>query len=196
MTLPKDPKARKETPIFRGLFCYFPDALAEVARVSFVGNEQHNPGEPMHWAKEKSTDEPDAMLRHMLDEAAEPGGKDTDGLRHLAKVAWRALAQLQRAIEAEAGDIQAASPWPPPAPKPPPVPDVVPTGSESEWISAEALSGLLSVGEAVEARHRDHTPWLPGVIEDVNAADLKAPYHVRYAGALYWKSPVNVRVRK
>ncbi len=87
VTLPKDPKARKETPIFRGLFRYFPDALAEVAHVSFVGNEQHNPGEPMHWAKEKSTDEPDALLRHMLDLACEPAGHDVDGLRHAAR--WR-----------------------------------------------------------------------------------------------------------
>jgi hypothetical protein len=109
VTLPKDPKIRKETPIFRGLFCYFPDALAEVAHVSYVGNEQHNPGEPMHWAKEKSTDEPDALLRHLLDEAADPGGKDTDGLRHLAKVAWRALALLQRAIESEAHEAREES---------------------------------------------------------------------------------------
>lgn len=131
--LPKEPKARKAIPLFRGLFQYFPDALAAVAEVSRVGNEQHSPGQPMHWAKEKSTDEPDALLRHMLDLACEPSGVDTDGLRHSAKIAWRALALLQRELEAEAGDIQAASPWPPP------IPDVVQTGSESEWISAEGL---------------------------------------------------------
>lgn len=81
----------------RGLLDYFPDACAEVAHVSFVANEQHNPGEPMHWAKEKSTDEADALMRHLV----ERGTLDDDGLRHSAKVAWRALALLQREIEAE-----------------------------------------------------------------------------------------------
>jgi hypothetical protein len=66
--------------------------------LSRVANEQHNPGEPMHWAKEKSTDEADAMLRHQLD----AGRIDGDGIRHSAKVAWRALAQLQRELEGEA----------------------------------------------------------------------------------------------
>lgn len=88
---------RKERPLFRGLVKYFPDALMEVAHVSYVGNEQHNPGQPVHWAKEKSTDEGDALLRHLL----EAGTLDTDGVRHSAKVAWRALALLQREIEGE-----------------------------------------------------------------------------------------------
>lgn len=90
-------KERKERPITRGVLDYFPDAILEVANVSFVGNEQHNPGEPLHWAKEKSTDEADCIVRHLLDR----GTRDTDGLRHSAKVAWRALALLQREIEAE-----------------------------------------------------------------------------------------------
>lgn len=76
---------------------YFSDALLEVAFCSFKGNEQHNPGQPLHWAKEKSTDEHDALVRHLL--AA--GTVDTDGVRHSAKVAWRALAALQREIERE-----------------------------------------------------------------------------------------------
>ena len=104
MTLTKDAGERKERPIARGVLDYFPDALAEVAHVSFVANEQHNPGEPMHWAKEKSTDEADALVRHLL----ERGTMDTDGLRHSAKVAWRALALLQREIDAE----QEAQPGP------------------------------------------------------------------------------------
>jgi hypothetical protein len=86
--------------MYQGLLAYFPDALEEVSHVSFVGNEQHNPGQPLHWAKEKSTDESDCIIRHLKDHAK--GKKfDTDGLRHLAKVAWRALANLQREIEAE-----------------------------------------------------------------------------------------------
>jgi hypothetical protein len=68
-----------------------------VAYCSLVGNRQHNPGQPLHWAKEKSTDEADALVRHLL----ERGTVDTDGVRHSAKVAWRSLALLQREIEAE-----------------------------------------------------------------------------------------------
>jgi hypothetical protein len=92
-----DPKQRKTYPIATGVLDYFPDALAEVAHVSYVGNQQHNPGQPLHWAKEKSTDEPDALMRHLI----QRGTIDTDGIRHSAKVAWRALALLQREIEAE-----------------------------------------------------------------------------------------------
>jgi hypothetical protein len=95
--LPKDAAERKALPIASGVLDYFPDALAEVARVSKIGNDQHNPGEPLHWAKEKSTDEADALVRHLL----ERGTIDTDGTRHSAKVAWRALALLQRELDAE-----------------------------------------------------------------------------------------------
>lgn len=95
--IPKDRQARKERPIARGVLDYFPDAIAEVAYVSFIGNEQHNPGQPMHWSKHLSPDEADALMRHLL----ERGKIDTDGTRHSAKVAWRALAMLQREIDAE-----------------------------------------------------------------------------------------------
>jgi hypothetical protein len=95
-----DRKTRKSQPVFSGLLAYFPDAVAEVASVSFVGNEQHNPGEPLHWDRSKSTDEYDACARHLLDRAA--GSRyDTDGTRHMAKVAWRALAALQKELEHE-----------------------------------------------------------------------------------------------
>jgi hypothetical protein len=90
---------RKALPITSGVLDYFPDALLEVAECSRVGNDQHNPGQPLHWAKEKSTDEADALVRHLLDR----GKRDADGVRHSAKVAWRALAMLQREIEAETG---------------------------------------------------------------------------------------------
>jgi Domain of unknown function (DUF5664) len=89
--LPTDPAARKNIPLFRGLFKYFPDALCEVAELSRIGNEQHNPGQEMHWAKGKSTDHGDCLLRHQID----VGTFDTDGVRHATKIAWRALAQLQ-----------------------------------------------------------------------------------------------------
>jgi hypothetical protein len=104
MTLPTDAKDRKNAPMAHGLLDYFPDALAAVAGVSRVGNEQHNPGHPMHWAKHLSTDHPDCIIRHLVDR----GCRDTDGLRHSAKVAWRALALLQMEIEAEQEGFQSA----------------------------------------------------------------------------------------
>jgi len=95
--VPIDAKARKSIPLATGVLDYFPDALLAVAELSRIGNEQHNPGEPLHWAKEKSTDEADALMRHLVDR----GKLDTDGVRHSTKVAWRALALLQREIDAE-----------------------------------------------------------------------------------------------
>lgn len=92
-----DPKERKTYPIATGLLDYFPEALTEVAHVSYVGNQQHNPGQPLHWDRTKSTDEADALIRHFL----QRGARDTDGTRHSAKVAWRSLALLQREIEDE-----------------------------------------------------------------------------------------------
>ena len=95
--LPTDPKERKDTPIFSGVVKYFPLALAEIARVSKAGNDQHNPGQPLHWAKEKSTDHHDCIMRHLVD----AGTIDTDGQRHSAKLAWRALAALETELEAD-----------------------------------------------------------------------------------------------
>jgi hypothetical protein len=95
--LPRDAAARKGVPIVTGVLDYFPDAIAAVAECSRVGNEQHNPGSPLHWDRSKSGDEADALGRHLL----ERGSFDVDGVRHSAKLAWRALALLQKEIEAE-----------------------------------------------------------------------------------------------
>lgn len=97
MSLPTDAKERKDVPLCTGVLDYFPDAIAEVAKVSRAGNEQHHPGSELHWDKSKSTDEADALARHLV----QRGSLDTDGQRHSAKVAWRALALLQREIDAE-----------------------------------------------------------------------------------------------
>lgn len=100
MSLPTDAQARKGLPVFTGLVRYFPDALAAVAQLSNIANEQHNPGEPLHWAKEKSKDELDAQLRHLIDHAKALNGggpyRDLEGVMHATKNAWRALANLQR----------------------------------------------------------------------------------------------------
>lgn len=99
MTLPNDAAARKAVPLASGCLDYFPDALAAVAALSAKGNDQHNPGAALHWDRAKSGDEADALLRHLL----QRGTIDSDGIRHSAKVAWRALALLQKELEAEEG---------------------------------------------------------------------------------------------
>lgn len=99
--LPTDAKKRKDAPIARGVLDYFPKAMVAIAELSRIGNEQHNPGQPMHWAKEKSTDHADCILRHMIDR----GTIDTDGVRHSTKVAWRALALLEMELDAAAKPI-------------------------------------------------------------------------------------------
>lgn len=96
MSLTDDAKARKAIPIATGFIDYFPDAIAAIAELSRIGNDQHNPGAPLHWDRSKSGDESDALMRHFV----ERGTIDTDGVRHSTKVAWRALALLQKELEA------------------------------------------------------------------------------------------------
>lgn len=107
-TLPVDAKERKQYPVASGALDYFPDALVAIAHLSYRGNEQHNPGQPLHWDRSKSTDEADTMLRHFL----QRGTLDSDGIRHSVKMAWRALALLQKEIEAEQQQQQPAVPAP------------------------------------------------------------------------------------
>lgn len=97
--VPVDAAMRKALPLCTGVFDYFPLALLAVAEISRAGNDQHNPGQPLHWARGKSGDESDAMLRHLMDR----GKIDSDGLRHSAKMAWRALALLQKELEQAQG---------------------------------------------------------------------------------------------
>jgi hypothetical protein len=103
--LPTDAKERKRIPLASGVFDYFTSALIEVAKVSFLGNEQHNPGQKLHWARGKSMDHADTMLRHF----SERGTIDTDGVRHSAKAAWRCLAILQEELEAAGAPISRGS---------------------------------------------------------------------------------------
>ena len=87
---------RKRYPVTTGCFDYFRDALFAVAHVSYCGNQKHNPGEPLHWARGKSADEEDAMGRHLLER------EDIDPLTEevvAANNAWRALAYLQKVLE-------------------------------------------------------------------------------------------------
>jgi Domain of unknown function (DUF5664) len=99
INLPVDPHDRKSIPIGTGVLDYFPAAIAEIAKISKFGNDQHNPGQPLHWAREKSTDQFDTICRHLI----QRGILDSDGTRHSAKAAWRCLALLQEELERDAG---------------------------------------------------------------------------------------------
>jgi hypothetical protein len=101
--LPEDSAARKAIPMARGLLDYFPAALAAVAELSKAGNDKHNPGEPMHHARGKSSDHADCIMRHLVDRGAtytEMIQGEPVVLRHSAALAWRALALLQEELEA------------------------------------------------------------------------------------------------
>jgi hypothetical protein len=76
-----DYEGRKAIPIFEGVVMYFPKALAAVAEVSHAGNQQHNPGEPLHWARGKSMDQYNTALRHMMDQQRLAYGDARQGRR-------------------------------------------------------------------------------------------------------------------
>ena len=103
MSVPKDMEFgkpypindRKKHPVYTGVIKYFPDALMELSKVSLSGNKQHHSDKPLHWDKSKSPDHLDALFRHLI----EADDLDNDGVLHLAKVAWRALAALQIKLE-------------------------------------------------------------------------------------------------
>lgn len=97
--LPNEKGERKSLPMCTGVLDYFPLALAAIAAISKAGNDQHNPGQPLHWARGKSPDHADCIVRHLVNR----GTLDSDGHSHTRKVAWRALALLQEEEEALAG---------------------------------------------------------------------------------------------
>jgi hypothetical protein len=100
--LPTDAAERKKIPIASGVLDYFPSALIEVAKVSYQGNQQHNPGQPLHWARWKSTDQDDTVIRHFMERDLVD---ETDDIPHLAKMAWRVLAMLQLKCEEQGAPI-------------------------------------------------------------------------------------------
>ena len=99
--LPSDRDARNALPVWDGCLMYFPDVWAEIAKVSVAGNKQYAFGGKLRWERTVSTDHENKVIRHMLDHAA-GNVLDSDGTFHLAKAAWRVLAALQLAIEAQA----------------------------------------------------------------------------------------------
>lgn len=83
--LPTDAAERKTYPVYSGFIKYFPHAIAAVSHLSYKGNQQHNNGQHLHWDKSKSSDELDALMRHIIDEEWE-------------QVAWRAMSNLERKL--------------------------------------------------------------------------------------------------
>ncbi len=106
MTLPTDSNERKMYPLLSGVLRYFPAALAGVARTSKLGNDKHNPGQPLHHARGKSMDHGDCIVRHLMDVgdlvAARNRGESVTNQQILDEVnqmAWRALAYSQELHE-------------------------------------------------------------------------------------------------
>lgn len=114
LSLPTDSAERKDIPMYSGLIKYFPAALAGVARHSKLGNDKHNPGEPLHHARGKSADHEDCIVRHLVDLADLRAMGDrfaanglpltSDGYRSAMlteanALCWRALALSQQLHE-------------------------------------------------------------------------------------------------
>ena len=139
MSLPDGSQERKDLPITSGVLDYFPNAIVAVAAVSKFGNDKHNPGEPLHWSREKSNDHADCVVRHVMDR----GGVDGNGVRHSAQAAWRALAMLEEELIADGatpgrGTSNAAEPEP----------EVLYTASRSEPIRVRRLGRPPELGES------------------------------------------------
>ena len=86
---------RKSMPIY-SILRFFPLAIKQLARTIMAGQDQHIDGsvsEPK-WDRDKSNQHMQSLTRHLTD-YAEGEAIDDDGIPHLAKIAWRALAQLQ-----------------------------------------------------------------------------------------------------
>lgn len=97
--LPDDSRARKGLPVCTGFLDYFPLAVAEVARLSQAGNDKHNPGEPLHWSRDKSADHADCLGRHLIDRDAIYTDDLGNQFLHATGLAWRAMANLEVTLE-------------------------------------------------------------------------------------------------
>ena len=95
---------RKQYPLVTGCLDYFRDALLKVSHVSWLGNQKHNPGQPLHWARDKSPDEIDALGRHLAGreniDVIDPAHSELT-VEEGAEMVWRALAWYQKLLEAK-----------------------------------------------------------------------------------------------
>lgn len=171
MALPTDDKARKALPLLTFLTEYFPDAIIEMVKVSVQGNIQHNPElapADIKWARGKSTDQLNTAFRHIWDHKTGTT-VDSDGMYHLAKAAWRVLAQLQLTVEHDraANDYVKG------------VPNGVMTATEAhirgvikeqednaplpKWIYSSVAGDMYCTGCGTSASRNQHRPMCPHV---------------------------------
>lgn len=149
LPLPTDDKARKRFEMWKYLTEYFPDSFMAEVEVAIRGNEQHNPGEELHWAREKSTKQLECAFHHMWDHKAGTV-KDTDGQYHLAKAIWRLKAELQLVIETEKG-LQSID-----------LPKETPNGqTDCENTQCNSEQKLRTSGAAVSNRRQKSRPERP-----------------------------------
>jgi hypothetical protein len=102
-----DSAKRRSAPVTSGFLDYFPLAVHRVAQFSKFGNDKHNPGQPLHWARFKSIEHAENIGRHLM----ERGTVDPDsiceafpeGFTHTVALAWRAMALLQKEEEMRLG---------------------------------------------------------------------------------------------
>ena len=139
---------RKDAPVFSGVLSYFPRAMVALAQLSKAGNDKHNPGEPLHWSREKSKDHADCIARHLL----EHGTVDPDdGFSHTVKVAWRALALLEV-------EMERPTPW---------KPDLTPAEINDPMVSWEIEEVRDGMGHAIppeEVKWSKTEPFFPGKV--------------------------------
>lgn len=172
-TLPTDSEERKGIPLLSGCVNYFPAALAGVARWSKIGNDKHNPGEPLHHARGKSMDHGDCILRHTMDlgdmmarKAIFTEEQKRAILDEVDARSWRALADAQRIHEMFGAPLAPAARLPeplpdwlvtrPPGAQPPPFAQtaqqccVLPPGLDTAGQVIERVSGYLAPPDGVE----------------------------------------------
>lgn len=102
MTELTESQRRKLLVVFDGFIQYFPRAMKAVANYSRLGNDKHNPGQRLHWAKEKSQDQSNCVARHLIDIG--PSWMEVDpefGTFHAQALAWRSMALLETVLEAK-----------------------------------------------------------------------------------------------
>lgn len=183
MTLPTDSAERKQYPLYSGVLAYFPAALAGVARVSKQGNDKHNPGQPMHHARGKSTDHADCILRHLTDTNDllrayehqpvdnEPGCVSVEQvLLEASQLAWRVLAYSQELHERFG------------APLAPGAVEAMEAPKQDSFTAVK--SHQLAVGDRVIAKGPEDSKGRKGYVVDIEA-DITYGYKVRFDGMAY-----------
>ncbi len=156
MALSDKAAERKATPIATGVIDYFPLTITALARLSYVGNEQHNPGTPIHWDRSKSGDESDAAMRHFL----ERGTIDTDGIPHSVKFAWRAMAlaekELEQAAQPPVFGFDADGKWNPRFPGKPPMMEILRDETDERAGSLEDAPYSRTTRSSIPFPHKEH----------------------------------------